>query len=96
MVGGRAQIVVRDSGRGMTEEEMRHVFDRFYKADNSRGEDAGAGGLGLAIAREFVAAHEQTLTVSSRPGEGSAFTFTLALAGKAGGKPGKAEPEFAK
>lgn len=83
---GKAYVVVRDSGRGMTEEEMRHVFDRFYKADGSRSEYTSGSGLGLAIAKEFIAAHLETLTVSSQPGEGSAFTFSLPLAAPAGKK----------
>jgi len=69
------RVTVRDTGIGISEGDLPHVFDRFYKADKSHG---GKGtGLGLAIAYEIMKQLGETMTVSSTLGEGSAFTFTL-------------------
>ncbi|MCL2217337.1 MAG: HAMP domain-containing histidine kinase [Defluviitaleaceae bacterium] len=76
----KVAISVHDNGRGMTEEEKKYIFDRFYKGDPSRGEDKMGNGLGLSIVKAFVRAHGETLTVDSSPDKGSVFTFTLALA----------------
>lgn len=69
------RVTVRDTGIGISESDLPHVFDRFYKADKSHG---GKGtGLGLAIAYEIMKQLGETMTVESRLNEGSAFTFTL-------------------
>ena len=69
------RVTVRDTGIGISEGDLPHVFDRFYKADKSHG---GKGtGLGLAIAYEIMKQLGETMTVSSTLGEGSAFAFTL-------------------
>ena len=70
-------VKVADSGIGMTEEEQAFVFERFYKADKSRSNDKKGTGLGLSIAQKILENHNQTITVSSKKGEGSCFTFTL-------------------
>ena len=73
--GDQLVIQVADSGAGMTQEEMAHIFDRFYQADGShRGE---GNGLGLALAQRIVAASGGEITVESTPGQGSCFTVTL-------------------
>jgi signal transduction histidine kinase len=61
----------------MSPEVQKKIFDRFYKADESRGMDKVGSGLGLSIAREFTRAHSSQLTVKSVPGEGAAFAFCL-------------------
>lgn len=72
------RITVRDTGIGISEDDLPHVFDRFYKADKSHG---GRGtGLGLAIAYEIMQQLGEKMTVQSRLGEGSAFSFTLHIA----------------
>jgi len=72
------RVTIRDTGIGISESDLPHVFDRFYKADKSHG---GKGtGLGLAIAYEIMKQLGETMTVESRLGEGSAFTFTLHIA----------------
>jgi signal transduction histidine kinase len=68
------EIVVRDTGAGIAPEDLPHVFERFYKASDSRGT-----GLGLAIARSWVQAHGGDIRAESAPGVGTAMTFTLPL-----------------
>ena len=68
-------VIVSDTGTGISEEHLPHVFERFYKADKSRGD--GGTGLGLAIANHVVLAHNGRIWVESREGEGSRFTFTV-------------------
>ncbi|WP_431876164.1 sensor histidine kinase [Amycolatopsis sacchari] len=67
------EFTVTDTGPGIAEEHLPHVFDRFYRASPS----SGGSGLGLAIAKHLVEAHGGTLTVASTPGRGSAFTIRL-------------------
>lgn len=71
------RIAVSDSGPGIPAEHLPHIFDRFYRVDRARSRELGGAGLGLAIARELVAAHGGVLTVHSVPGEGSTFTVHL-------------------
>ncbi|MBV8758820.1 MAG: CHASE3 domain-containing protein [Deltaproteobacteria bacterium] len=66
-------VTVRDTGAGIASEALPHIFDRFY---TSGGRTAGTG-LGLDIAKALVEAHGGSIAVTSTPGEGSAFTFTL-------------------
>ena len=68
-------LTITDTGRGLTEEQMGAVFDRFYRADRSV---PGSAGIGLTIARSLVRAHRGDLEVSS-PGLGRGATFTLTL-----------------
>jgi signal transduction histidine kinase len=74
------QLTVRDDGEGIAPEILPHIFDRFYTGDASRHRKGESNGLGLAIAQKIVQGHGGTIVVTSRPGEGSAFTFTLAAA----------------
>jgi signal transduction histidine kinase len=78
------QIEVADSGAGIPENALPHIFDRFYQVDPSRtgGRRHGAG-LGLAIVKEIVAAHGGTLSVRSRLGAGTTFTVLLPLSSTA-------------
>jgi signal transduction histidine kinase len=75
---GGVRFSVTDTGAGIDPEDLPHVFDRFYRADKSRGRATGGAGLGLAIARQIVELHGGTLEVQSRPGEGAWFSFALA------------------
>lgn len=77
----RVTVSVFDNGRGMTEEEQKYIYERFYKGDPSRGEDKLGSGLGLSIVKAFIRAHGETLTGESSPEKGSVFTFTLPSAG---------------
>lgn len=69
------RIAVQDTGEGIAAEELPRLFNRFYRGDKAR--VAGGTGLGLSIAKEIVAAHGGTITVESKPGQGSTFTVNL-------------------
>lgn len=71
-------LQVTDSGMGIAQEELRQVFDRFYKVDRSRHRDGQSqSGLGLAIAKAIVEAHSGTIAAESALGEGTRFTIRL-------------------
>jgi two-component system, OmpR family, sensor histidine kinase BaeS len=72
-------ISVADTGHGIAQEDIPHVFDRFWRADHARSRSTGGSGLGLAIAKEIVAAHDGTITVESEVGAGTTFTIHLPL-----------------
>ncbi len=74
---GGVQLIVCDDGAGIPAEALPHIFDRFYRADQSRQQTAAESGLGLAIARSIVEAHEGTITVESEVGVGSKFQLWL-------------------
>ena len=76
--GDRVEVVVRDTGTGIAENDLPRIFDRFSRADKAR--QSGGTGLGLAIARWIVEQHGGTIGVQSRVGEGSAFTIRLPIA----------------
>ncbi len=71
------QVAVCDNGPGLSPEAQSHVFDRFWRADTARSRDQGGSGLGLAICRAIVTAHNGRIWVTSQPGQGATFTFTL-------------------
>lgn len=70
---------VSDNGIGIEEGHLKHVFDRFYRADKSRSRNIGGSGLGLSIVKHIMEAHKQKITVRSTTGLGSTFGFTLKL-----------------
>jgi heavy metal sensor kinase len=78
--GGRAVLEVADSGMGISEEALPHIFERFYRADRSRSRETEGAGLGLAIVKSICNAHGGELQVESAPGRGSRFRVRLALA----------------
>jgi heavy metal sensor kinase len=69
-------LSVRDSGEGIEAADLPHIFERFYRADKSRGGSGGAG-LGLSIAQIIARAHGSEIEVESAPGSGSCFRLTL-------------------
>jgi signal transduction histidine kinase len=72
------EVVVEDTGPGIRPEDLPHVFDRFFQADEARtGGEAHGAGLGLAIAREIVLAHGGKIRVRSAEGQGAAFSVSL-------------------
>jgi two-component system OmpR family sensor kinase len=68
---GQVGVTVHDTGVGIPEEELPHIFERFYRTDEAR--PRGGAGLGLAIARQIAEAHGGTIEVRSTPGKGSTF-----------------------
>jgi signal transduction histidine kinase len=81
--GDRASVRVFDTGDGIPEADIPHVWDRFYRVDKARTRDLGngdGGGLGLAIVRSIVEAHEGTVAVRSARGRGAEFEILLPAA----------------
>jgi signal transduction histidine kinase len=70
-------FTVRDTGIGISEEDLPHVFERFYRSDSSRNRKSGGAGLGLAIAKELIEQMGGTIEVDSELEEGSVFTIRL-------------------
>jgi signal transduction histidine kinase len=73
------QVSVCDSGPGIPEDALPHVFDRFYREDKSRARSSGGSGLGLAIAKALIEAHNGRIWAENAPGSGTCFHFTLPL-----------------
>lgn len=91
------RVRVADSGRGVAEEDVPYLFDRFYKAEKAHTPGAQSGtGLGLSIVKRIIDAHGQDIAVESRLGQGTAFTFTLKRAERPqpNGKPAQRRGEI--
>jgi signal transduction histidine kinase len=72
-----ATLEVADTGIGIAADDLRHVFQRFWRGDRSRSRATGGAGIGLAIVRELVRAHDGRVEVDSTPGVGSTFRVLL-------------------
>lgn len=70
-------IQVSDRGPGIPENELPHLFERFYRGDEARTRADGGSGLGLAIAKQWVEAHGGTITASNRPSGGACFSISI-------------------
>ena len=68
-------VAVEDTGHGIEQEHLPHLFERFYRTDWARAKDAGGTGLGLAIIKEIVEAHGGAVSVTSQVDKGSVFTL---------------------
>lgn len=71
------RVCVADTGTGIAADELPHIFQQFYRGDPSPPPEKQGMGLGLAICREIITAHQGQIWVESKPGEGTRFTFTL-------------------
>ncbi len=71
----QVKIVITDNGKGISSDNLPHIFERMYQCDHSRA--AKGNGLGLSISKELVSAHKGTITAASIPGSGTTFTIVL-------------------
>lgn len=72
-------ISVKDTGIGIPKDDIKLIWNRFYKSDSSRGKDKRGTGLGLSIVKEIINAHNENINVISTEGEGTEFIFSLAI-----------------
>ncbi len=86
----KARVEVVDTGRGIPEEHLDRIFDRFYRVDTARSRKEGGTGLGLAIVKQILEAHGETIQVESTKGRGTRFWFELPLAAVEAGGDGAA------
>ena len=75
----QAELLIKDNGPGIPEEDLPHVFERFYRVDKSRSRKSGSTGLGLSIVKHILEAHDSCYRLESKAGEGTTFIFTLPL-----------------
>jgi len=76
-------IQISDTGAGIPEEDLPHVFDRFWKGDQSRARQEGVGsGLGLSIAKGIIEMHQGRISIDSQPNQGTTFTIRLPMEGR--------------
>jgi len=89
-------ISVKDTGIGIKEEDMQHIFEPFYRGDTSRARGIGTGtsGLGLAIVNEIVRLHQGSITIRSTLGKGTSIRVTLPHLKKETGVPGNDDHVF--
>ncbi|MCL6573568.1 MAG: HAMP domain-containing histidine kinase [Bacillus sp. (in: Bacteria)] len=74
---GQVEVVFKDSGVGLDELELERIFDRFYRADTSRGHSVEGTGLGLSIVKSIIDMHQGTIDLTSQKGQGTTFTVVL-------------------
>ncbi len=79
LVEKHVQVIIQDTGVGISQEHLDHIFELFYRVDTARGVDSGGVGLGLSVTKMIVVAHGGTITVDSKPEVGSTFTVRLPL-----------------
>lgn len=75
--GNKRILEVEDFGMGISEEDQKHIFERFYRVDKARSRDSGGTGLGLSITKHIMEAHNGRINVNSSPNEGSTFRITF-------------------
>lgn len=77
--GNFAKLQIEDTGIGISQEDLPHIFDRFFRVDKARSREMGGSGLGLSIVQWIVSAHKGHIEVTSKLGEGSCFTIRFPL-----------------
>jgi two-component system phosphate regulon sensor histidine kinase PhoR len=83
-MGDHVLLEVADNGIGIAAEHLPRLFERFYRVGKSRARNEGGSGLGLAIVKHIIEAHDGTIAVKSKEGEGAVFRITLPRAGRNG------------
>lgn len=86
--GSKVFVSVKDHGVGISKENQKKIWDRFFKSDSSRGKNKKGNGLGLSIVKEIIKLHGEEIDVISTEGVGSEFVFSLSSAGDADSLPG--------
>ena len=74
------KVEIKDNGKGIPQEDLNRIFERFYRVEKSRSREKGGTGLGLAIVKHILEGHKSKIAVTSTVGKGSVFSFTLPLA----------------
>ena len=74
---GCVKIVIKDNGIGISQEDIPHIFDRFYRTSKACTASHSGSGLGLSICQWIVKSHQGTITAESKPHKGSTFTVIL-------------------
>ena len=77
--GKNGEVSIRDEGVGISEEDSRRIFDRFYRVDDSRTKATGGTGLGLAIVKRIVELHKGEIKINSELGKGTEISIVLPL-----------------
>ena len=75
--GDNSTICLSDTGTGISEEDLKHIFERFYRVDKARSRSSGGSGLGLSIVRNMVERNRGTIAVESTVGQGTTFTVSF-------------------
>jgi signal transduction histidine kinase len=91
-VGDEIEFMVSDNGPGLDDDQLEHVFDRFWRADSTETQTVGGTGLGLAIAKSLVELHGGAIAATSSPGDGATFRFVLPIAKDGRPKPNAPAP----
>jgi two-component system sensor histidine kinase BaeS len=72
-------IEISDTGIGIPDKDIPHIWDRLYRVENSRSRNTGGAGIGLTICKKIISLHNGEITVSSKEGEGTTFQVKLPL-----------------
>ena len=77
--GDKKMLLVSNTGKGISPEDQKHIFERFYRVDKARSRDTGGTGLGLAISKNIIVMHKGIINVYSEPGKGTTFTVRVPM-----------------